>query len=96
MDPNRNPYVYPAVDWIEEMFKPAAMDQRVNFNISGGGKVARYYLAATFNQDNGLMRNEGMNNFNTNINLKKYNDSHQFQCQRYQNYRGSLQVSGQF
>ena len=73
MIPNRNPYVYPAVDWIEEMFKPAAMNQRVNFNISGGGKVARYYLAATFNQDNGLMRNEGMNNFNTNIDLKKYN-----------------------
>ncbi|MFR9251331.1 MAG: hypothetical protein ACLVK4_16235 [Alistipes shahii] len=23
MNPNRNPYVYPAVDWIEEMFKPA-------------------------------------------------------------------------
>lgn len=73
MNPNRNPYVYPAVDWIEEMFKPAAMNQRVNFNISGGGKVARYYLAATFNQDKGLMRNEGMNNFNTNIDLKKYN-----------------------
>ena len=73
MNPIRNPYVYPAVDWIEEMFKPAAMNQRVNFNISGGGKVARYYLAATFNQDNGLMRNEGMNNFNTNIDLKKYN-----------------------
>ena len=73
MNPNRNPYDYPAVDWIEEMFKPAAMNQRVNFNISGGGKVARYYLAATFNQDNGLMRNEGMNNFNTNIDLKKYN-----------------------
>ena len=73
MNPNRNPYVYPAVDWIEEMFKPAAMNQRVNFNISGGGKVARYYLAATLNQDNGLMRNEGMNNFNTNIDLKKYN-----------------------
>ena len=73
MNPNRNPYVYPAVDWIEEMFKPAAMNQRVNFNISGGGKVARYYLAATFNQDNGLMRNEGMYNFNTNIDLNKYN-----------------------
>lgn len=70
MDPNRNLYVYPAVDWIEEMFKPAAMNQRVNFNIRGGGKVARYYLAAIYN---GLMRSEGMNNFNTNINLKKYN-----------------------
>ena len=72
-DPNRNPYVYPAVDWLKEMFKPSAMNQRVNFNVSGGGKVARYYLAATFNQDNGLMRNEGMNNFNSNINLKQYN-----------------------
>ncbi|MFR9251332.1 MAG: hypothetical protein ACLVK4_16240 [Alistipes shahii] len=70
------------------------MNQRVNFNISGGGKVARYYLAATFNQDNGLMRNEGMNNFNTNIDLKN-TTSDQLQCQRHQNYRSSFQIPRQ-
>lgn len=71
--PGRNPYVYPAVDWMGEMFKDYTTNQRVNFNISGGGKVATYYLAGTFNNDTGLLKNDGLNNFNSNINLKKYN-----------------------
>lgn len=70
---NRNQYVYPMVNWMDEMFKDYTMNQRVNFNISGGGKVATYYLAGSFSNDTGLLKNEGMNNFNSNISLKKYN-----------------------
>lgn len=72
-DPNRNQYVYPTVDWMGEMFKDYAMNRRFNFNISGGGSVAKYYLAGTFNNDHGLLKNEGRNNFNSNIDLKQYN-----------------------
>ena len=39
-----NPQVYPAIDWKEMLFKDQAINHRFNFNISGGGKVARYYL----------------------------------------------------
>ena len=45
MAPNRNPYVYPTVDWMKEMFKDYTVNQRVNFNVRGGGSVATYYLA---------------------------------------------------
>src|SRR3546814_16843138 len=48
------------------------MNQRANFSVSGGGKVARYYLAGTFNQDNGVLKVDGRNNFNNNISLKSY------------------------
>src|SRR3546814_693309 len=48
------------------------MNQRANFSVSGGGKVARYYLAGTFNQDNGVLKVDGRNNFNNNIDLKSY------------------------
>lgn len=72
MDPNRNPYVYPANDWYDIMFKPSSTTQRFNFNLSGGGKVARYYVAATINNDNGNLRVDNLNNFNNNINLKRY------------------------
>ena len=73
LDPNRNQYVYPTVDWMKEMFKDYTVNQRVNFNVRGGGSVVTYYLAGTFSNDTGLLKNDGLNNFNSNISLKKYN-----------------------
>ncbi len=59
-----NPYVYPAVDWMNMLTKDVTINQRANLNISGGGKVARYYIAASFSQDNGILKVDKRNNFN--------------------------------
>ncbi|QEC52425.1 TonB-linked SusC/RagA family outer membrane protein [Anseongella ginsenosidimutans] len=67
-----NPYAYPATNWRDALFKDYTMNQRANFSVGGGGKVARYYLAGTFNQDNGVLEVDGRNNFNNNIDLKSY------------------------
>jgi TonB-linked SusC/RagA family outer membrane protein len=67
-----NPYVYPSVDWMDMLTKNMAVNQRVNLNISGGGKIARYYIAGSFSQDNGILKVDKRNNFNNNIDLKKY------------------------
>ncbi|MDX9747126.1 MAG: TonB-dependent receptor [Paludibacter sp.] len=67
-----NPLIYPATDWYSTLFKQYATNRRANFNVSGGGKVARYYIAATYNQDNGILNVDKLNNFNSNIDLKKY------------------------
>ncbi|MFA5327675.1 MAG: TonB-dependent receptor [Prolixibacteraceae bacterium] len=67
-----NPYVYPANDWYNILFNDYANNQRLNFNLSGGGKVARYYLAGTVNNDNGVLKVDPKNNFNNNIDLKRY------------------------
>jgi TonB-linked SusC/RagA family outer membrane protein len=72
MDPNRNQYVYPANDWYDMLMEEQTINYRANLNVSGGGKVARYYVAATFNQDNGNLKMDKQNNFNNNIDLKKY------------------------
>ncbi|HMR20161.1 MAG TPA: SusC/RagA family TonB-linked outer membrane protein, partial [Sphingobacterium sp.] len=58
--------------WRQELFKDYTMNQRANLNVSGGGKVARYYFAGTFNQDNGVLKVDRQNNFNNNIDLKTY------------------------
>lgn len=50
-----NPLIYPANDWNEIMFKNFAVNHRANFNVSGGGKVARYYIAGSFTQDQGVI-----------------------------------------
>lgn len=68
----QNSYVYPANDWYDILFKDFTQNQRLNFNLSGGGKVARYYLAGTYNTDNGNLKVDKLNNFNNNIKLNRY------------------------
>jgi TonB-linked SusC/RagA family outer membrane protein len=72
MDPFRNQYVYPANDWYNMLMKDQTVNYRANLNVSGGGKIARYYVAATYNQDNGNLKMDKQNNFNNNIDLKRY------------------------
>lgn len=66
-----NPYIYPAVDWYNMLFKNMTNNHRFNMNLSGGGKVARYYVALTYNRDNGILKVDKRNNFNSNIQLNK-------------------------
>ncbi|MDR0697648.1 MAG: TonB-dependent receptor [Tannerella sp.] len=73
MREDRNQYVYPAVDWLGMLTKPTTSNQRANINISGGGTVARYYIAGAFSQDNGVLNVDKRNNFNSNVNFKSYN-----------------------
>lgn len=67
-----NPYIYPANNWMNQLIKRNTNNQRMNFSASGGGKLARYYIAGTYNQDNGILNVERLNNFNSNIRLKTY------------------------
>ena len=67
-----NPFVYPTTDWRDMLLKDYTMNQRINMNVSGGGKVARYFVAGSFNKDNGILEVDNRNNFNNNINLKTY------------------------
>ncbi len=67
-----NPYVYPSTDWMDVLFKDQAINQKANLNISGGGKIAQYYIAGSFSQDNGILKVDERNNFNNNIDLKRY------------------------
>src|SRR3546814_15645859 len=59
-------------DLRDVLLKDYTMNQRLNMNVSGGGKVARYFVAGSFNQDNRILEVDNRNNFNNNINLKTY------------------------
>lgn len=66
------PDIFPSTDWYSTMFKDLTMNQRANISVSGGGTVARYYVAANMTRDNGNVKVDKRNNFNSNINLMKY------------------------
>ncbi|MES2376065.1 MAG: TonB-dependent receptor [Bacteroidota bacterium] len=67
-----NSLYYPANDWRKILFKDNTVNQKANFNVSGGGDVAQYYIAGTYNNDHGVLKANGTNNFNNNIDLKSY------------------------
>jgi len=70
--PGSNKYVYPAVDWVDELFKKRTNNQRFNGSVSGGGKIARYYIAGSYMADNGILKVNSVNNFNNNVKLENY------------------------
>jgi TonB-linked SusC/RagA family outer membrane protein len=70
--PGADPYLYPSNDWMKKLIKNYTTNQRYNLNLSGGGKVAQYYVAGTYNIDNGILNIDKINNFNGNIKLRNY------------------------
>lgn len=70
--PGSNPYVYPAVDWLDMLFKDKTNTERANLSVSGGGGVARYYVAGSYSNDNGILKTDIRNNNNNNVNFKNY------------------------
>ncbi|MFT3752136.1 MAG: hypothetical protein QM800_04420 [Paludibacter sp.] len=48
-------------------------NQKANMSVSGGGEVAQYYLSVSYTDEKGLLKVDKMNNFNNNIDIKRYN-----------------------
>lgn len=67
-----DPYLYPSNNWMKTLIKDRTLNTRANVNLSGGGKIARYYVAGTMNTDNGILKIDKLNNFNSNIKLRNY------------------------
>lgn len=67
-----NRLIYPMNDWYDMLFKDYATSYRANLSARGGGKVARYYVAGSYNQDTGILKVDKRNTFNNNIDQKTY------------------------
>lgn len=70
---NLDPDLYPNVDWQKEILKDFTYNHQHYLNLSGGGKIARYFVSvsgsfkdAVFNQEKNL------NKYNTNVSWSKY------------------------
>src|SRR3546814_19355033 len=64
------PYAYTQPDWRDMRLQDYTMNQLLHMNVSGGGKVARYLVAGSFNQANGIMEVDNPNKLNNKTNPK--------------------------
>lgn len=69
---NSNPLRYPNVDWFDEAMK-TGMQKRLNFNLTGGSPIARYFINVGYVNQDGVYRAEKNNLYDPNANFKRYN-----------------------
>lgn len=67
-----DPYMYPNVNWMDAVYKKQASLTNANLNIAGGGETVRYYLSASFYNQNGQYNVSKTNDYNPNLNFKRY------------------------
>ncbi|AXY73949.1 TonB-dependent receptor [Paraflavitalea soli] len=91
-----NPYLYPSNNWLKMLIKDYTNNQRYNLNMSGGGKIAQYYVSGTYNIDNGVLKENGLNNFNSNIKLRSYQIRSNVTINATPTTLVNIRVSGQF
>ena len=72
LKPGSSSFIYPANDWQNLLFNNYATSQRGNLSVTGGGKVARYFVSSAFTNDNGILKVDKRNSFNNNIDFKNY------------------------
>ncbi len=67
-----DPLKYPDVDWIDEVVKNSLSSQ-TNLNLSGGGKMVRYFVNMGYMYQDGLYKTQKNDLYNPNFELKRYN-----------------------
>ena len=66
-------YSYPDVNWYDELLRGSSISQSYDLNVSGGGKVAQFFVSLGYQNDNGLFRTNSRDyNYNTNLTLNRY------------------------
>jgi TonB-linked SusC/RagA family outer membrane protein len=67
-----DPDLYPNVDWMKTIYKDATTSNRLNLNVSGGGKIARYYVSGSYYNENGLFNPVVTKSYNPSVSYNKF------------------------
>jgi TonB-linked SusC/RagA family outer membrane protein len=68
-----NPYLYPAVNWMDELFNDWGSNSRLNLSVRGGVPNATYYVSLSYYNELGLTRTARMENYDANMRYDRYN-----------------------
>lgn len=67
-----DPDLYPDVNWQDEILKKKTWGVQGNVNISGGSKLARYYMSAFYRTNDAIYKQTGMEKYHSNVRRNQY------------------------
>ena len=72
-----NPYIFPNVDWYDELFNNHSFSETFNFNIRGGGSKVDYFSSASISHESGMLKSRSKDFFSYNNNISRMRYSFQ-------------------
>ena len=66
-------YLYPNNNLPDQLLKNATLNQRFVLTISGGNKIAKYYVLGSYYNQGGLFADTQQKEYDSNMNYKRYN-----------------------
>ena len=67
-----SPYLHPDVNWKVAIMNNSTTSQAYNLNVTGGGRVAQYFVSLGYYSENGLFKTSDANSYNTNFKYNRY------------------------
>lgn len=68
-----DPYLYPNVNWMDQLFKNSASNRRANFSARGGSEFASYYVSGAYYDESSLLRTDDLQKYDATTRYKRYN-----------------------
>lgn len=68
-----DPYLYPNVDWYDQIFKDWGSNQRFSVNVNGGSENVQYYVSLSYYNEAGLFKVDNMQDYKSDIKYSRYN-----------------------
>lgn len=94
---NDDPYNYPFVDWWKELLKKNSVQDRINFDISGGTQKSKYFVSLGYLTQGGIYKDFSQGTgYNTNYNYDRYNFRSNLDLNPNKNLHIRLDLSGRF
>lgn len=70
----KDPYLYPNVDWLDEIFNDWGHNRRVNVNVRGGSEKATYYASVSYFNETGMtVTDKSIGSFDSKMKYSRYN-----------------------
>ena len=68
-----DPYLYPNVDWMDEILRDYSHNRSANVNVSGGSDKAVYYIGLAYYDEDGMYKDTKLSDYNSNTYYRRYN-----------------------
>lgn len=68
-----DPYLYPDVNWYDEIFNDFGSNRTLNLNINGGNDLTTYYVSTSYFDEKGLYKTDDLAKYDAQVRFKRYN-----------------------
>ena len=70
----KDPYLYPNVDWLKEIFNDWGHNRRVNINVRGGSEKVAYYASVSYFNETGMtVTDKNIDTYDSKMKYSRYN-----------------------